>query len=178
MEITKQFCKKEVVWEILYRFIFAIIMSVIATIWFCIKVEDPTWVTITLISVFLILFFGFIYLISKKAAIFKNDFYIVNDVLIRVSEIKQRSNEGMTTCRYRIWFSKNGEHEITIYNKSGLGAPIGDCGVARYSEPGDKIYLVMSNENKILQCYNAKNYHISNEEFELKDGKYHLRKNR
>ena len=178
IEITNSFCKNEVVSEMISRVVLAIALGVIMLIGSIFKEKDITFFIVILITVLLIIFLGIILLLLKKSAILRKEFYIVEDVLIHVFEnSRHRSTKGQTSYNYCARFSKNGEYKIAFYSKDGAGASRGDYGIVRNSEPGDKIYLVMSNKNKILQCYNAKDYTISEEEFELRDGKYYLKGN-
>lgn len=176
IEITNSFCKDEVVSEMISRVVLAIALGVIMLIGSIFKEKDITFFIVILITVLLIIFLGIILLLLKKSAILRKEFYIVEDVLIHVfKKGKYHSMKGgYTTQFYIAKFSKNGEYKIAFYSKDGAGASKGDYGIVRNSEPGDKVYLVMSNKNKILQCYNAKDYTISEDDFELRDGKYYL----
>ncbi len=175
IEITNSFCKDEVVSEIITRIILAIAVGVIILVANVFKEKNITFFIILLIVVIATIFLGIILSLFKNSAILRNDYYIVEDVLIYVfKNWKYHSIKGYTTLLYNVKFSKNGEYKIAFYSKDGAGASKGDYGIVRNSEPGDKVYLVMSNKNKILQCYNAKDYTISEDDFELRDGKYYL----
>ncbi len=125
--------------------------------------------------------FAFVWQKNKDAKLLNHQFYIAEDVFINV----QRTNtfaKAPFVFAYRTYenctleFSQNGTYTVSIYEKSEPANPSCDYSAVNFSQPGDKFYLlILQEENKdtILKCFNAKYYEVFAEDFAYKDGKYY-----
>lgn len=107
-----------------------------------------------------------------RGLIKRNKFYLVEDVFLS-------SEEKRAQKHYKIKFSRNGYHTIQLMGKEEPKNMDADYSTVFFSRAGDKFYILITVENgteKIFRCYNAKYYEISDEDFELIDGKYYPKK--
>lgn len=117
---------------------------------------------------------------SRQNKLLKNNkFYIVEDVFINVKRKKSFNKYTRREQYCTIKFSRNGEYNIVVSKNTERFNIDSDYGAVNFSKPGDKFYLLMldNGKNKIFKCFNANQYKICEDEFELVDSKYYPKVN-
>ncbi len=157
------------------KFILLLIVSILGC--FCILLESKIN-AFSIIAVALIISLCVLCTILHKKRQNKlknNKFHIAEDVFINVERVKffKKPQGKFEICTFK--FSKNGTYEVNLYEKREPEKPSCDYSAVHFSKPGDKVYLLILEEDKknvILKCFNAKYYKIFEDDFEYKDGKY------
>lgn len=109
-------------------------------------------------------------------------FYLVEDTFVSARETRVFTDLFQTIrwCQrrwhYTIKFSRHGTYEVMFFSKKEPEKTDPDYSAVFFSKPGDRFYLLMSQnkkEEKIIQSFNAKYYKLAEEEFDYVEGNYY-----
>lgn len=171
-------------------FIYIIIVEILGTIRICLDSDSILWLVICVIVFGLMTVLAYYALRKRFNVASKNaELYIVEDVFINVNEknvFANRFNRYGRQYEYEIKFSRNGIYRIILFSKKEPEEIDADYSAVFFSKPGDKFYLLISKNPKLLsenskkdmiiKAFNAKYYKLVEDDFEYKDGKYYPKK--
>ena len=175
--ITLYVCKNLLIKDNNFKLLFFICVLLLPPVIYIFDWEFK-WPTIIISALFLILVVFYVILNNDKNKKLKNNqFYIAEDVFINVKRRRVYSRYNYhELCTFK--FSKNGTYNMRFFekHKTEPKKPSCDYSAVNFSKPGDKVYLLIlcgEKEDKILKCFNAKYYKVSDLDFEYKDGEYY-----
>ncbi len=181
--ITKQSCIKEITSSNNALLSAITIMCVLAGLRLWISTHELLWVLLV-VAIYIV---GVIFSVrvsrNRLRRIEQSDYYLEKDVLVRVEELYRTANRLRILKQgaqydYVLTFSGSGGHRITLFSQTEPEEFDADYAAVHFSQPGDAFYLVRSTdkEERIIKCFPAKYYAVSEEDFDADGAVYRPKK--